>query len=92
MKPYKTIKLVEYPDVVDIKNEGRKSSIGRVFIIQGKATRPWRRNNGSAYRGYARSAEKRKTRRLLKKRDRRGIDRQIRDDDATDFEIPSSSG
>ena len=30
MRPYKTIRLIEGPDVDDIKSEGRKSSVGRI--------------------------------------------------------------
>lgn len=28
MKPYKTLKLTEYPDVQDIISEGRRSAVG----------------------------------------------------------------
>jgi hypothetical protein len=30
MRPYKTIRLIEGPDVGDINSEGRKSSVGRM--------------------------------------------------------------
>lgn len=54
MRAYRTIKLTEYPDVGDIRREGRHSSVGRV----------------RGERGYVRSNAKRVARRNLKRRDK----------------------
>jgi hypothetical protein len=54
MRPYKTIRLIEGPDVADIKSEGRKSSVGRL--------------DQRGY--FKNRASKRATRRAMKKADR----------------------
>lgn len=64
MKPYATIRLTEFPDVADIKGEGRASHIGRFA------------EPGGDYKNYTRKAHiRRATRRYLKRVDRR---KQIR--------------
>jgi hypothetical protein len=57
MKPYQTIKLIEYPDIADIKSDGRKSSVGRV-------------DDGRDYHGYCRSKHKKISRRHMKRSDK----------------------
>ena len=61
MKPYTTIKLTENPDVGDIREQGRKSSVGKL-------------KNG---RGYSAGPSKKTTRRNLKRADRQAVDRQV---------------
>ena len=69
MKPYKTIKLTQYPDILDITNEGRASHIGRLPEKSGE------------FKPYAANPiEKRKTRRGLKRRDKAREMRQLRKD------------
>lgn len=54
MRAYNTIRFTEFPDVGDIRREGRASHVGKL-------------NRG---RGYVRSAAKKAARRNLKRRDR----------------------
>jgi hypothetical protein len=66
MKPYRTIRLTEQPDVADIQAEGRKSSVGRFA------------EKGGDFKPYTRNASARKAvRRALKKADK---NRQARED------------
>ena len=70
MKPYKTIRLEEFPDVGDITSEGRKSSVGK---LPGKS---------GEYRSYTRNPKIRKaTRRSLKRSDKNRFDRQLQNDE-----------
>jgi hypothetical protein len=61
MRPYRNIKLTEYPDVGDIRSEGRRSAIGRIH----------------SDRGYCRPVAKAVVRRALKKADRRISTREL---------------
>jgi hypothetical protein len=63
MKPYKTIKLTEDPDVADIQSEGRKSSVGKLPA------------KNHEYRPYSRSKNRKRIRRILKRKDKRRIDK-----------------
>jgi hypothetical protein len=59
MKPYKTFKLTECPDVGDIQEEGRSSHIGKL------------REKSGEFKPYTRAAQHRKAvRRTLKRRDK----------------------
>ncbi len=80
MKPYQTRKLSEWADVGDIRSEGRKSSVGRVAIVNGKAARPWSEKNELEYRGYSKSASKKAARRNIKRSDKAKVMRQIKKD------------
>lgn len=70
MRPYKTIRFTEGPDVGDIHAEGRRTAVGRI-------------KRGTAYkgkvvhndRGYVKSVAKAATRRILKRRDRGRVER-----------------
>ena len=68
MRPYRTTRLTEGPDVGDIKREGRKSSVG--FSING--TRIVRHT-----RGYSQAKQKKKVRRAMKRADRARLDREL---------------
>jgi len=70
MKPYETHKLTDYPDVGDIRAEGRKSSVGRIVIVKGKAARPWKQRNELIYRGYSKPNSKKAMRRNMKRADK----------------------
>jgi hypothetical protein len=67
MKPYQTKKLEQFPDCGDIRDEGRKSVVGRL------------RGPGGDYRASINSKSKRATRRALKRADKakafRNLDR-----------------
>lgn len=69
MKPYKTIKLIDSPDVADIQADGRKSSVGNL------------RGKGGDYRGIQKSRKKRASRRYLKRSDKARVDRQLQNDE-----------
>ena len=65
MRPYKTKRLTEGPDVGDIQCEGRKSSIGKLKTKSGE------------YKPYTRSGKQRKRiRRRLKRSDKAAINKQ----------------
>lgn len=68
MKPYKTIKLTEYPDVADIQNEGRKSSVGRIP------------NKEHEYKPYSRSKNRKRIRRILKRIDKKRFDKILNEE------------
>jgi hypothetical protein len=70
MRPYKTIKLYESPDIADIIVQGRKSSIGR--IRRGEVTGTWKNDPKVVYNdhGYCKPNGKKKARRALKRADR----------------------
>ncbi|MCK9459488.1 MAG: hypothetical protein M0R80_07610 [Proteobacteria bacterium] len=64
MKPYKTIKLTECPDVADIQAEGRRSACGKLAGKSGEC------------RGYTKSKQsKAATRRTLKRADKARVKR-----------------
>jgi hypothetical protein len=79
MKAYKNIKLSQYPDILDILTEGRKSSVGR--LRPGTVYVKYRNNIVSDKnaiikvsrdtRGYCSPKKKKSTRRYLKRVDRR---------------------
>lgn len=58
MQPY-GVRVIEYPDVADLQSMGAKSSAGQFP------------GPGGDYRGYSRTANKRKARRYWKRRARR---------------------
>jgi len=60
MRAYQTIKFIEFPDVVDIRSEGRASHVGRI----------------KRGRGYNRPRSKAASRRYLKRADRARVVRQ----------------
>jgi hypothetical protein len=69
MKPYRTIKLIEFPDIADIQAQGRKSSVGRLP------------EKGGDFKPYVRSAKCRASaRRALKKADKNELARIDRRD------------
>ena len=68
MKPYENKKLNEFPDVADIQEEGRKSSVGKISGKSGD-TRP-----------YSRSKNRKATRRTLKRSDKAKTNRNIKDE------------
>ena len=64
MKPYKTKKLTECPDVADIKTEGRRSAVGQYAGKSGE------------YHGYTKSkTNKAAIRRNLKRADKARVKR-----------------
>lgn len=67
MRPYKYRKFEEWPDVGDIKSDGRSSHVGTCSGPGGKA------------RGYNAPAAKAKTRRHLKRADKAKIARELND-------------
>lgn len=79
MKAYKNIRFIEYPDIADILEQGRKSSVGKLKI--GEIMTRYRNNVVSDdnmiisvnrnSRGYCSSKKKRVIRRYLKRRDRK---------------------
>lgn len=85
MKPYPNIRLTDTPDKADIRNEGRKSSVGRIprdstksrfvdNVVRHADGTPGRRITKVVHneRGsFKNRAAKRATRRHLKKADRR---------------------
>jgi hypothetical protein len=59
MHPYETIKLTERPNVADVKDEGRKSSVGKLPSRSGE------------FKPYTRNPRRRRAvRRSLKRADR----------------------
>lgn len=58
MKPYEHKKLIEFPDVYDIRHEGRHSAVGKFPGKYGE------------YRPYCRGSKKRAIRRSLKRADK----------------------
>jgi len=76
MKAYQNKKLVEGPDVADIREEGRRSAVGKF------------RGKGGDYRGYCKSKNKRVTRRLLKRADKAKTARNLKDDTNTLLQEP----
>jgi hypothetical protein len=83
MRAYKNIKFVECPDVADIQCDGRKSCVGR--LKPGEIEVRYRDNIVSEankivkvtrnQRGYCSPANKKSTRRYLKRKDRAMEDR-----------------
>lgn len=69
MIAYKNIKFEEFPDILDILNDGRKSSVGRLRVGEIKS---WKKNPTVNYsrRGYCSGRKKAETRRYLKRVDR----------------------
>lgn len=67
MRPYKYYKFAEYPDVMDIQRDGRKSRVGR---LEGDEST------------YGRNTErKKKIRRALKRRDKRKSEEDYADEE-----------
>lgn len=63
MKPYQTKKLIEFPDVADIRANGRKSSVGK---LGGKS---------GDNRPYCRSKKRKAIRRALKRADKAKVEK-----------------
>jgi hypothetical protein len=61
MRPYLTIRLIEDPDISDIIEQGRKSSVGKI----------------NYNKGYCSSKKKKKMRRHLKRSDKARIWKEI---------------
>lgn len=61
MRPYQNIKLEEFPDVADIQEGGRKSSVGCL------------QNKSGLYRSSIKSNKKKSTRRSLKRSDKQKV-------------------
>lgn len=88
MKPYQTIKFVEYPDVADIQQDGRKSSVGRLKVGEEYYVYPNGLVSDAAgkfygilktkrnVRGYLKPKAKRSIRRYLKRVDKRNINKR----------------
>jgi hypothetical protein len=79
VKPY-GLSIEEYPDVGDIKSQGRKSSVGTI------------KSKGGEYRGYHRNkTEKARVRRYYKRKARNNwkqeVEGQLRDDEALREEL-----
>jgi hypothetical protein len=76
MHPYKNTRLIEYPDVADIQEQGRKSSVGRIprgdtqtVYPNGLLSKSFERIKRND-RGYCKPEHKKRVRRYLKRADR----------------------
>jgi hypothetical protein len=65
MKPYKTIRFITSPDLADIRQQGRKTSVGSLPT------------KGGDFRGVQKSKKRRQIRRYLKRADSARLQRQI---------------
>lgn len=66
MQPYETVKLIQYPDVDDLRSQARKGRCGS-----------YKTSAEGEFHSLLRSASKRRIRKQLRSRDRRNLNNEM---------------